>query len=80
MAHFENKRSVGERLFGLYWHEAYRTGHSEYQHPLAAKENKVVGSCLELAELLDVDDSPHLWWGKCPSAHLRTVVRREHLC
>ena len=29
---------------------------------------------------LEVDDSPHLWWGKCPPSDRRTVVQQEHLC
>ena len=42
-----NKRStddqtVGDRLAGLYWHEAYHVGQTDYLHQLAGKNDKVI--------------------------------------
>jgi len=42
LAQGEGERSLGERLAGLYWHEAYHTGQTEYLRQLAGKNDKVV--------------------------------------
>lgn len=36
------ERTVGEQLAGLYWHEAYHTGQTEYLRQLAGKNDKVI--------------------------------------
>jgi hypothetical protein len=42
LARVEGEHSLGERLAGLYWHEAYHTGQTEYLRQLAGKNDKVV--------------------------------------
>ena len=42
LAQVEGERTVGERLAGLYWHEAYHTGQTEYLRQLTGKDDKVV--------------------------------------
>lgn len=38
----DDPRSVGEKLAGLFWHEAYHTGQTEYLRQLAGKDDKVI--------------------------------------
>jgi hypothetical protein len=42
MAAAHGDSTVGEQLAGLYWHEAYHTGQTEYLRQLAGKDDKVV--------------------------------------
>jgi len=42
LAKVEGEHSLGERLSGLYWHEAYHTGQTELLRQLAGKDDKVV--------------------------------------
>jgi len=37
-----DERPVGDQLAGLYWHEAYHTGQTEYLRQLAGKNDKVI--------------------------------------
>jgi hypothetical protein len=38
----EGGSTLGEQLAGLYWHEAYHTGQTEYLRQLAGKDDRVV--------------------------------------
>ena len=38
----EHKRTLGERLFFLYFHETYHAGQTEYLRQLAGKDDKVI--------------------------------------
>ena len=38
----ERKRTLGERLFFLYFHETYHVGQTEYLRQLAGKDDKVI--------------------------------------
>jgi len=42
LARAAGDQSVGEALAGLYWHEAYHTGQTEYLRQLAGKNDKVI--------------------------------------
>lgn len=42
LAEVKGEHSLGERLAGLYWHEAYHTGQTEFLRQLAGKDDKVV--------------------------------------
>ena len=35
-------QTVADRLTGLYWHEAYHVGQTDYLHQLAGKNDKVI--------------------------------------
>ena len=42
LARTEGNSTVGQELAGLYWHEAYHTGQTEYLRQLAGKNDKIV--------------------------------------
>lgn len=42
LAEMEGDSTVGQQLTGLFWHEAYHTGQTEYLRQLAGKNDKVI--------------------------------------